>query len=81
MMCAVSVALAMLEWTRTSYLSPNAANRLPVSSACSRPGSEDTTVTQSALLETRRRQQTTGKLYQRLSLVHNMHAVTQSGPV
>lgn len=56
MMCAVSVALAMLEWTRTSYLSPNAANRLPVNSACSRPGSEDTTVTQSALLETRRRQ-------------------------
>lgn len=40
MMFAVSVALVMLEWMRTSYLSPNAANRFPVSSACSRPGSK-----------------------------------------
>lgn len=44
MICAVSVALAMLEWIRTSYLSPNAAKRLPVNSACSRPGSGDTKV-------------------------------------
>lgn len=26
MMCAVSVALVMLEWIRTSYFKPNAAN-------------------------------------------------------
>lgn len=42
MIFAVSVALAMLEWTKTSYLSPNAANRWPVNSACSRPGSGNT---------------------------------------
>lgn len=42
MIFAVSVALAMLEWIRTSYFSPNAANRLPVNSACSRPGSGNT---------------------------------------
>lgn len=32
----------MLEWTRMSYLSPNAAKRFPVSSACSRPGTRHT---------------------------------------
>ena len=43
-MLAVSVALAMLEWIRTSYFSPSAANLWPVSSACSRPGSRDTAI-------------------------------------
>lgn len=38
MIFAVSLALAMLEWIRMSYLSPNAAKRWPVNSACSRPG-------------------------------------------
>lgn len=44
MIFAVSVALVMLECTRMSYLSPNAAKRLPVSSACSRPGRRRTQV-------------------------------------
>lgn len=45
MICAVSEALVMLEWIRTSYLIPNAASRWPVNSACSRPGSGKTIVT------------------------------------
>lgn len=81
MICAVSVALAMLEWIRTSYLSPNAAKRLPVNSACSRPGSGDTFEQMTGLSETGKIQ---GKqqrffLQELLSrVVHYMHAVTLS---
>lgn len=42
MICAVSVALVMLEWIRTSYWRPSDASRCPVSSACSRPESGHT---------------------------------------
>lgn len=37
MMLAVSAALVMEEWMRTSYFSPSIANLCPVYSACSRP--------------------------------------------
>lgn len=45
MIFAVSVALAMLEWIRTSYLNPSAASLWPVNSAWSRPESGEAVVT------------------------------------
>lgn len=60
MILAVSVALAMLEWTRMSYLSPSAAKRSPVSSACSRPATRHTAAGQARWVESGERRAVPG---------------------